>query len=246
MTIKPQPGVNIKRVRTDFRQECMADGSRTVFVGDLYSEEQKDILIELDVAEYFSPADLSDQNPNQQLLNVEVKYYDVANTKSEEANGSLYIQRPNAVVDSDLKVSELVQFHKVRMDAATTLQEAQKAADCGDLTAGRLELEKLLGQLQSAKKDSTFKQQLETLEMDVRSTVTTWADNQSYQSQGKKRAMLISKEHGMQRSQGLFAGKSSCMYSNRSQLGMSKQMNSYNHAMDMVELYPLVHTKHMM
>lgn len=66
--------MSVCRIKTSFKQTTQADGSIRVAVGDLFADEQKDFLLELDIP------GVSVTDVTQQVMHVQARYLDISNT----------------------------------------------------------------------------------------------------------------------------------------------------------------------
>eukprot|EP00873_Tetraselmis_striata_P014310 jgi/Tetstr1/434574/TSEL_023665.t1 len=142
-------GVELHLPRSPYKTEALPNGAFKVHVGDLYEEEQKDLVVQLKVPPFTS----SIRDPRtgavdqqQSLMAVLVRYVDLATGKMEQTTAHLSIRRPE-VVDAEQVVSELVRYHVARLETAAALEASQTEADGGNLRAGRERLEEALKNL---------------------------------------------------------------------------------------------------
>lgn len=70
----PEEGVSICRVETSFRKVTQSDGSIQITIGDMFADEQKDFLVEVQLPHSV----LADHH--QPVMHVQARYVDVNNT----------------------------------------------------------------------------------------------------------------------------------------------------------------------
>ena len=74
MLLRLQEDVSICRVETSFRKVTQSDGSIQITVGDMFADEQKDFLVEVQLPQSL----LADHH--QPVMHVQARYVDVNNT----------------------------------------------------------------------------------------------------------------------------------------------------------------------
>ncbi len=72
--VSVQEGVAVHRIETSFKKKPQSDGSIKVAVGDLFSDEQKDFLLELDIPGLYV-ADVTEP-----VMLVQARYLDISHT----------------------------------------------------------------------------------------------------------------------------------------------------------------------
>jgi uncharacterized protein YegL len=123
-------GVTIKKLKTKFKvTEKTAGQSYTVTVGDIQSEEEKDLLCEISVPKTESDVDA------QEIVKLKLSYFNVITSQQEEASTTISIKR--SATDTDHKPSYSIDKQKNRILAADTLQEAKSLGDQNKLDAAR-------------------------------------------------------------------------------------------------------------
>ena len=71
VTLSPVPGAKLKAVTTDYRQEHLEGGAVRIYVGDMFFEDAKDLLVEVEAEAnpHFPP-----NSDRQILLDITVRY----------------------------------------------------------------------------------------------------------------------------------------------------------------------------
>lgn len=127
----PSSGVRIKDITTTFEQRVDTPGlATTVIIGDIFSEEHRDLLIDL----YLPPS--TSTTPSQPLINVNVRYFNVVSACKEEHTSIASIAR-TASESENGAISDSVQEQRSRIDTQKAMDEAQALADAGRLQEAR-------------------------------------------------------------------------------------------------------------
>lgn len=181
------------------------DAARMVInLGDLYSEDEKDILIELKLPALSVPRD-----EPMPVMQATLRYFNIANSRMEEATSNLRITRPvapPATQTPNLKLDE--QRNRIR--AAEAMENATRLADRGDLDGGRALLEaarKMVGQSDSHNTPLSL-----GIEAQMVALSDDYQDSARYRSVGSKMSKMRGMALSVQRtthdaaSEGMFAG----------------------------------------
>jgi len=152
-------GVKINKLKTKFKvTEKTAGQSYTVTVGDIQSEEEKDILCEISLAKVDSDVDGKSDKKKisqfysiylshglflaQEIVKVKLSYFNVISSQQEEASSTISIKR--SATDVDLKPNYSIDKQKNRILAADTLQDAKSLADKRNLDEARTAINKTI------------------------------------------------------------------------------------------------------
>eukprot|EP01121_Diplochlamys_sp_Union-15-3_P020851 TRINITY_DN8267_c0_g1_i2.p1 TRINITY_DN8267_c0_g1~~TRINITY_DN8267_c0_g1_i2.p1 ORF type:complete len:500 (+),score=81.14 TRINITY_DN8267_c0_g1_i2:100-1500(+) len=146
LTIEASKSTKIKQVLTHYRTEIESPGAFVkVYIGDLYSEEQKDIMVLVEVTPIDEPKE-SDNivEFNLQYLNVlgkgqhsEFQREWVKATRSKQTPPEIIINKP-------------IDKQKNRLTAAQALESALKAGKDNDYNSARQHLEVAKSRIQSS------------------------------------------------------------------------------------------------
>eukprot|EP00854_Cymbomonas_tetramitiformis_P023487 gene23487-28437_t len=136
--IRATEGAVISKVHTKYVTEQLSDGSYKISLGDLYSEENRDIVLELQLPKHTV-------NPNKQPdslttssirpFEVEISYFDVPlDTRvKRKAESAISVTRQAAGHSQERQECNVaVRQHRQRMKAAQAMEEAMEYADRGD------------------------------------------------------------------------------------------------------------------
>lgn len=120
-------GVTVSRV-LDSAYKRDADGS--LILGDLFAEDQKDILLELQLPKLAAPAGPAP------VLTAALRAFNVGRAAPETVEVIMEIARP-AVTPTDQPFNAQLDAQRNRIEAANAMEEASRMADAGDVEGGR-------------------------------------------------------------------------------------------------------------
>lgn len=120
LTIEASKHTTIKMVDTVYRVLTEDPGKLyRVFIGDLYSEEQKDILCTIQTEA------LTHETAQEELITVEAEWYNVIHSRNEYQTATAVISRPMTLsVDTRQSFNDLIDKQKNRLIAAKALETA--------------------------------------------------------------------------------------------------------------------------
>lgn len=208
----PSSGITINEVMTSFDKKS-TNLKSTVIVGDIFSEEQKDLLIDLRL-----PASQAGVTEEQHLLKVTLRYFNVIAACDEEVH-TMTVVRRTKTGSEDGEKSDKVLEQRSRIEATRALEEAGRLAEQGriDLANQRLDAAQADIRMRS---DGGVREWSAGYVEDLRSVQADMGSEQRYRSAGKMRMASKARKHGMQRanlcdrSEEFAAPKASAMYMN--------------------------------
>lgn len=177
-----------------------ADGS--IELGDLYAQDEKDVLVELEL-----PALPTGPRSSHPVLHASLRFFHVARSQSETVRAQLEIKRP-AETPADQPINIAIQVHLLRIEAAENIETASSLADRGDLEAGR---EQLLQARRRIEESPAVRTPLGlALSAEVDSLVEQYRDRGRYSSTGSKASKMSYMSHAQQRAnhsnEGVYSG----------------------------------------
>eukprot|EP00029_Vermamoeba_vermiformis_P002675 TRINITY_DN1304_c0_g1_i1.p1 TRINITY_DN1304_c0_g1~~TRINITY_DN1304_c0_g1_i1.p1 ORF type:complete len:554 (+),score=136.71 TRINITY_DN1304_c0_g1_i1:55-1662(+) len=183
-------GVTIKKLKTKFKvTEKVAGKSYTVTVGDIQSEEEKDLLCEISLSKSDSDVDA------QEIVKVKLSYFNVITSQQEEAATTISVKR--SASDSDRKPNYSIDKQKNRILAADTLQEAKVLGDKSQLDAAREVINKTVQIIKSSiSADDSYCKGLVT---DLEEALKGLRSHQEYSSYGNQTISGYTSAHYQQR-----------------------------------------------
>lgn len=187
LTAAPDSGVSFAKVLGSYKVGAFKPGDAQVSVdlGDLYSEDAKDVLFEMKI-----PALPMAINDAAVQLHAKLRVFSVVTSRFEEATAEVALARP-AETPPNQPTNLRLDEQRNRVLAAEAMEKASSLADAGDLSSGRLLLQEALMKCQaSGSATSTLSagliEQMQQVQM-------TYCDEVKYRSVGSK----MSKMHAM-------------------------------------------------
>ncbi|XP_010443874.1 PREDICTED: uncharacterized protein LOC104726660 [Camelina sativa] len=171
--------------------------SRTgsIAVGDLYAEEERNFLVNLDIPIVDGVSDL------MSLLKVRCVYRDPVTKETVDLNssGEVKILRPISMADRRPVVSVEVDRQRIRLRAAEAISEARVLAERGDLTEAVSVLETCRGILTESVSGRAGDPLCVTLCAELKETQDRMASRQVYESSGRAYVLAGLSSHSWQR-----------------------------------------------
>jgi len=196
-TLMLSPGVSLLEAKTKFAQTDSTDGT-SFDLGDLYAEENRDILFHLRL-----PPVAEDQDfPIAKFL---VKGFSVSNKAFEEEVQELSVARsadPQLVLQQQVNCNIVVERHMLRHLATTALERAAECARVGSLTQAQEVLQHAIDLFASSKLTKDGDEMLVHLLTDLQDLRKDFHQEASYASKGSKKAYVMQQMYCKQRSCG--------------------------------------------
>ncbi|DBA94803.1 hypothetical protein WJX77_010279 [Trebouxia sp. C0004] len=206
----PKEGVAIHQVETGFKKTPQSSGSIKVAVGDLFSDEQKDFLLELDIPRLYV-ADVSEP-----VMLVQARYLDTSHACMRDESFVATVARTADTVG--LRQSHpLVLEHVQRIEASNALQAASMLADQGNLSSARAVLNQSFVGINSGPVSARSRR----LAADLSSTMEAFDNQQTYERQGRSLSSRFGREHARQQASVMTGGRESA-YATGAQIRMSR------------------------
>jgi len=184
-------GIKINSITTSFAKTTVEEGKKySVQIGDIFSEEQRDVLIDVSLPAIQSPTE------QYQLLSVQVKYFNVVLAQTHTINGTVSIQRTQDE-PTNPQVSTKVDEQKNRVKTAKATEDAQKLGDAGDIEKARTLLESCKTSIAQSISSSTPAST--ALIADLDASLGQMRTNADYEEHGSKNLSSHSRQHYVQR-----------------------------------------------
>eukprot|EP00298_Acanthocystis_sp_HF-20_P018533 c21983_g4_i1.p1 GENE.c21983_g4_i1~~c21983_g4_i1.p1 ORF type:complete len:509 (-),score=261.38 c21983_g4_i1:206-1621(-) len=123
--------IKINSITTSFTKTTVQEGKKySIEVGDIFSEEQRDILIDISFPAIQKPTE------QYELLDVQVKYFSVVTSQTQTIKGSILIERTQDEPNNP-KISLKVDEQRNRVKTAKAMEDAQKLGDTGKIEEAR-------------------------------------------------------------------------------------------------------------
>ena len=133
LSFVPAQGVVVDQVHTPFATSSDAGNGRSVSIGDLLSEESKDILMDVRLPALVQPA--QGEIVDFKVGHLHVTYVDVASASIAQLQVDCLVKRARQVAAAEPNRSVSVQ--RARMDLVKVLEESRAQADSGDYENSR-------------------------------------------------------------------------------------------------------------
>jgi len=208
-------GINAAKVCKllgDGYNSAMECGQISIALDDLYAEDEKDLLFELEIPAIKAGAsdgewmlvemhrDAAEGAPTsavlQAVVEMKVRYFSLITNRFEEVESQLVIARPDAT--STAITNPLVDEQRNRLLVANALKDATTAADCGDLEGGKARLEAAVNTISTSVSASSAISV--GLVEDIKRLAVDYDRVETYRQMGSKRSKGAMQSHTMQRS----------------------------------------------
>ena len=212
LVLEGSDAATVAKVHGSYKTEADAATKRTtVSLGDLYSEDEKDVLIALEL-----PA-LPTAAAAAPAVRATLRYFNVATAKMEERSTVLEIARPEATPTAqplNLKIDE----QRNRVALAEAMESASRAADGGRLAEGRELLQAAVAA--AARTPSAATPLVSALRGDCEKLLSGYADEAEYGRWGSKMSKASAMSHMQQRSN----HSSAQVYAKKGKMSMRRAM----------------------
>eukprot|EP00287_Rhodomonas_sp_CCMP768_P005503 CAMPEP_0196724340 /NCGR_PEP_ID=MMETSP1091-20130531/6229_1 /TAXON_ID=302021 /ORGANISM="Rhodomonas sp., Strain CCMP768" /LENGTH=616 /DNA_ID=CAMNT_0042066449 /DNA_START=26 /DNA_END=1877 /DNA_ORIENTATION=+ len=192
LEFRPADGVTVSNVHTAYATSEEAGGARRVAVGDMLSEEGKDVLFEVELPTWDSQA----QRAEVIIGTLVLSYLDVQEACLRRVEVECKVGRAQ-VVPAGVVADEGVALQRARVETAKSMAEARKAAEEGDLVGARGMLDRCLERVEGVRSEGAFKSQLRA---DLQEAQRNMVDRDTYSTRGSKLMWAKQKAHTEQRS----------------------------------------------
>ena len=177
---------------TTYQVSAAADGSKaTLSLGDLYADDEKDVLLRLSLAALAAPREAPET-----VLEAALCYYSVGAKRFERVEAQLMLARPAeppAGAAPNLKLDE----QRNRMEAAEAIEKATALADKGDREGGEALLVAAVAKLGASASSRTPTSR--GLQDDLQRLALDYQDAHTYITSGSKRSKASALSHRQQR-----------------------------------------------
>ncbi|KAG2311105.1 hypothetical protein Bca4012_025562 [Brassica carinata] len=191
------PGLRIGSVKAGSYRFDSGKDSRTgsIGIGDLYAEEERNFLVNLDVPVVNGVSD------PMSLLKVRCVYRDPVTKETVDLNtfGEVKILRPVVMSEGRHVVSVEVDRQRIRLRAAEAISEARVLAERGDLTEAVSVLEACRGVLSETVSGQEGDPLCVSLCAELKETQERMASRQVYETSGRAYVLAGLSSHSWQR-----------------------------------------------
>jgi len=186
--------VKITKIITKFPHEKKNNESWEVKIPDLFSEESKDILVEIELESSKEPIN------NELLFFVSATYFNSITKKNSNAiPHSVILSRPEKATLTGSQTNLLVDIQKNRIQCAEALTQARIIADSGKLENARQLLQITIKEIGLSPSCST--EESVALVKDLEQCLLLMKEKSEYHSVGQKKMQMKEQSHHHQRAQ---------------------------------------------
>lgn len=188
LKLEPVNGVSIARV---IGNTYTRDADGAISLGDLFAEDEKDVLVELNLPRL--PELMADSAP---VMHATLRGFNVPRRQLEVVKAELCVARP-AITPSNQPLNQALDVQRNRLLVAEAMEEASRLADRGDLANGRQLLQSVRKRVaDSPSCDATLSL---GLVMECEQLERNYASETQYRSVGSKMSKMSVMSHSRQR-----------------------------------------------
>lgn len=198
-------GVSLKEVHTLKPFEKVNDKSVKINIGDLQSEEKRDVVLELTLDPVPQPYSVTPQK----IWNARTDYFNVLTNTMEIAEGDLFALRPEDMEIPAIEVNpnQVVRKQKARVRMAKAVKISTEQADLGDYEVARANLQSEIANLRiendQARSLDPNDDFYNVMSEDVNQCYEAMADDSFYKAKGAKLQRNVMQQYNMQRQSNL-------------------------------------------
>jgi len=204
LEVSMQPGVHIKEVHSARPFETTADTSVKVNIGDLQSEESRDIVLELTLDAVAEPYE-TDPQP---VLKANVDYFNVVTNNLGNGTGDLGVLRPAVEgAHDEASINPIVTKEKCRVGMTKAMKEADRKADQGDYEGVKELLSKQVTKMKANREivakyhgEQGLEEEYDAMADDLEECKINSENSRVWQQKGKKMQMNKMQMYDCQRS----------------------------------------------
>ncbi|KAG6554850.1 hypothetical protein Mapa_003433 [Marchantia paleacea] len=196
------PGVQIRSIQAGSYESSIRDsGTQSmVKIGDLYAEEERDILVDLQLPRAPRPTEESTNPHVTRLLRVSCSFRNpVTQAVTEGPFSDININRPELVDTASQTVRSEVDRQRSRIRVAQSIVEAGALADGGDISAAQEILSTAKENLHGSPAFQAGDQLCVGLETELLEIQTRMANRQMYERSGRAYILSAQSSHFRQR-----------------------------------------------
>ena len=217
LEVKIENEAVIKNVHTE-RPFDISDDRQSIVVdmGDLQSEEDRDLVIELSLSKLSAPYE-----EEKTLLNARVNYFNVISKQIDSKSACLKVDRPDIVILDRGEDSDVIDRQRNRVRAVAAFRKAVEQANENDFVGAQetlMEEIAYIGKTETANHDFC-----QALIEDMQTCLSNY-DKKSWVSNGQKVHMSMVQMHGMQRTSSI----SSMAYQSKARREMAMKAKIYS------------------
>ena len=170
------------------------DQMAAIELGDLYSEDERDVLFEMKLPVLEAPTPEAERQVTAQL-----RVFSVATSRFEEVTVQVKVARPSETPPNQT-INLRIDEQRNRMIAAEALENAANLADTGNLFGGRMLLQQALAACKASPATSAGSELSAGLIAQMEEVEVTYSDTVQYRSMGSKMSRMHATSHYQQKS----------------------------------------------
>jgi len=213
LTLDAVDGTLLGEARCPYKRE-LAGPRLTVSLGDLYSEDEKDILLEVKLPT------LQAARPEAAVaLQASLRYFSVASSSMETVSATLSLSRPEAT-PANQPANARLEEQRNRIDVAEAMRKASTLADNGQLDEGRDLIRMAVAHAKAS--PAAASPIVNGIIEEAERVQSTFVDRHMYHDLGAKMSKMSAMSNMMQRS----THTSAMVYEKKSKLAMKGLFSS--------------------
>jgi len=190
LEIRGSSGVRLQRPLTKFPiEESSTPNSYTIRLGELQSEERRDVLLEVEIPQFSSSSSSSPSPSRMPLFSLTLDYFDVATNQRQQ-------RHQDVVVDLNESQNRFVSFQVNRYTTILALEQALALADQRQIKEARKCIQRAIESIQASEAAEESAELIKNLEQ----VWSTLKSEQEYQTFGSKLLLQTQSAHTQQRS----------------------------------------------
>lgn len=177
---------SVGKVLGNYKTGEFKPGDKAVVIelGDLYSEDERDVLFEMRLPVLAAP----DPQATPQVT-AQLRVFSVATSRFEEVTVPVQVARPTETPPNQT-INLRIDEQRNRMIAAEALENAANLADTGNLTGGRMLLQQALAACKASPANSAGSDLSAGLIAQLEEVELTYSDTVQYRSMGSKMSRM--------------------------------------------------------
>lgn len=191
LSLTAAPGVELSGLKTSYKTSATADGGVEVSLGDIYAEEEKDLVVQLALPALPGPVGAA------ACLKAALRFYSVPASAFVDCEAVLSIGRP-AAAPAEQPVNGRLETQRLRLAAVEAMAKAASLADEGRIEEGRAMLEQC--RVTSLASVASATAECKALLSDLERVASGYKDAVQYRSWGGKLSKMSAMSHAQQRS----------------------------------------------
>jgi uncharacterized protein YegL len=179
LTMECAKGITIKKVLSQVRNGDKLSGDKIdIQLGDLYSEEERDIIVMATLPALKDPHD--DPLP---VMDITLTYFNVITSSFEKRGITAYVKRPGSTPPNQ-QCNLALDKQRNRILAADSMEQAKQLGDKGDLNQARAKIQGAIDSIQTS--PSHDEQFCKNLVKDLQESLAELQDHSNYDIASKK------------------------------------------------------------